>query len=655
MCGIAGFIDYAGETDADQLSAIAADMAGTLRHRGPDDKGTWVDQDTGIALGFQRLSILDLSPLGRQPMVSADGRYVIVYNGEVYNFLELRQQLESLGHSFRGNSDTEVLLAAFVQWGVRAAVERFNGMFALALWDHQDRCLYLVRDRLGIKPLYYGWANRQFIFASELKAVRQHPAFSGEIDRRALTLYLRHNCVPAPYSIYQGFYKLPPGTILRIDAQHLDRETNPQPYWSAKEVVERGSTQPFAGSEKEAVAELNALLKASVKQRMISDVPLGAFLSGGIDSSLIVALMQTQSDRPVKTFSIGFHEAEFDEARYAKKVAHHLGTDHTEHYLTPEETRAVIPLLPTLYDEPFSDSSQIPTYLISKLARQQVTVSLSGDGGDELFGGYNRYYWIPKAWRGIAWMPHWLRSLGAKTINTLLPKNWNHLLSRFTPDSLADSFPIWLLNKLPEIGETLRFNSPEEIYTHFTTHWGEASSVVIKGNEPPLPATNPQEQPREVNLRRWMMFHDMVTYLPNDILAKVDRASMGVSLEVRAPLLDDHRVAEFAAGLPTAWLYRDGHGKWLLRQLLYKYVPRDLVDRPKMGFSVPLGEWLAGPLRDWAESLIDEQRLQREGYFRPEMIRIKWNDLLRNRGSYEHEIWDILMFQAWLSENVHPH
>ncbi|MBD1806558.1 asparagine synthase (glutamine-hydrolyzing) [Microcoleus sp. FACHB-SPT15] len=648
MCGITGFWDTSGQLSAEKMQWLVQGMSDTLLHRGPDDGGTWVDAEVGIALGHRRLSILDLSPEGHQPMHSASSRYVVVFNGEIYNFSELRQELASLGHRFRGHSDTEVMLAGFSEWGLEQAVQRLNGMFAFALWDRQARVLHLGRDRFGEKPLYYGCSGETFLFGSELKALKAHPRFQGKINRDALALFVRHNCIPAPYSIYKGIYKLPPGTILTWKGQG---ELTPIPYWSIKEVAEKGVAKPFAGSESEAVAQLEALLQEAIGLRMVADVPLGAFLSGGIDSSTVVALMQAQSSQPVKTFSIGFYEESYNEAKDAKAVAQHLGCDHTELYVTPEEAIAVIPKLPTLYDEPFSDASQIPTFLVSQLARQHVTVSLSGDGGDELFGGYNRYFWGRRIWQKIGWIPPNLREFAAYGLTTLSPQTWDRLFAGFgslLPAKLRQRQPGYKLHKLAEI---LAVDSPDTMYKGLVSHCKEPESLVLGSLEPSTILTDREKWARLSDFTQRMMFLDTVTYLPDDILTKVDRASMGVSLEARVPFLD-HRLVEFAWQVPLEMKIRNGQGKWLLRQVLYKYVPQKLIERPKMGFGIPIDDWLRGPLRDWAEALLDEKRLREEGFFNPHPIREIWTEHLSGDDDWQYYLWDVLMFQAWLDANV---
>lgn len=580
------------------------------------------------------------------------GRYVVVFNGEIYNHLELRKVLEESGGvlSWRGHSDTETLLAGFAVWGVRETVERCIGMFAFAVWDRQTRVLTLGRDRLGEKPLYYGWQgsgdNSSFLFGSELKAIKAHPSFSGAINRGALSLLMRHSYIPAPHSIYQDIYKLPPGSLLTVSRERRDPVI--ETYWSLTDVAASGNHSPLDGSPQEITDELESLLKSAVRQQMVADVPLGAFLSGGIDSSTVVALMQAQSDRAVKTFTIGFNEEGYNEAVHAKAVARHLGTDHTELYVTPQQAMDVIPKLPTLYCEPFADSSQIPTFLVSQLARQQVTVSLSGDAGDELFSGYNRYVLARKLWGKMSRLPRGVRSLAASSICAVSPSAWNSLLGPM--QSLAPR--TWrqanVGDKLHKGAGVLAARRIDDLYLGLVTHW-EPGGLVIGGTEPatwlrgdPLPLPGLDDVQR-------MMALDAITYLPDDILVKVDRAAMGVSLEGRVPFLD-HRVVEFAWRVPQTMKLRDDVGKWILRQVLYRYVPKDLVERPKMGFGVPIDSWLRGPLRDWAEALLDEGRLRCDGYFNPAPIREKWAEHLSGQRNWQYLLWDVLMFQAWLEQ-----
>ncbi|MGH7231984.1 MAG: asparagine synthase (glutamine-hydrolyzing) [Nitrospiraceae bacterium] len=651
MCGIVGFIERSHRFGNDELRATVLNMANTLRHRGPDDSGAWTDAEIGIALGHRRLSILDLSPEGHQPMRSSCGRYVVSFNGEIYNFQALRSELEDLGYGFRGHSDTEVMLACMSQWGLLSAVKRFNGMFAFALWDREERRLHLVRDRLGEKPLYYGWMGKIFLFGSELKSLRAHNGFQSEVNRDALTLYLRHNYIPAPYSIYRNIHKVQPGAIVTIDPVDGVSPVSTC-YWSARAAAEQGVREPFLGDEREAVAHLDALLRDAVKLRMQADVPLGAFLSGGIDSSTIVALMQAQSDRPVQTFTVGFYEDGYNEAHHANAVAEHLATQHTELYVRPEEAMAVIPRLPILYDEPFSDASQIPTFLISELARRDVTVSLSGDAGDELFAGYNRYFLGRNIWNKIKWMPFKLRVLAARSLRGMSPQSWERLVRRLAPvlpKAIRQRNPGDKIHKLAEI---LTVQSPETFYLGLVSHWRSPASLVLQASEPTTVLSDHAQWADLSDFTHRMMYLDMMTYLPDDILVKVDRASMGVSLEARVPFLD-HRVVEFAWRLPVSMNVRQDQGKWLLRQLLHRYVPKALVERPKMGFGVPLHAWLRGPLREWAEDLLDEKQLRDQGFFDPKPIRELWTEHLSGARDWQYRLWVILMFQAWLEHEQH--
>ncbi len=649
MCGIAGLVDASRSMPSDLLMALAEKMAATLAHRGPDDADTWVEPEAGVAFGHRRLSILDLSPEGRQPMLSANGRYVLSYNGEIYNFLEIRRDLEAMGENFRGSSDTEVLLAAIDRLGLSRALERSNGMFAFALWDRRERILHLCRDRLGQKPLYYGWAGSSFVFGSELKALSAHPEFERTIDRGALALLLRHGQVPAPHSIYQGIYKLPPGTLLNLPLDQLKRGDlpSPQPFWSARRAAEAGLADPFDGSPEEAVSHLGELLGTAVRQCMVSDVPLGAFLSGGVDSSTVVALMQSQSGEAIKTFSIGFDDDHYNEAHHAAAVARHLGTDHTELYVTDRDARDVIPSLPALYDEPFADSSQIPTHLVSKLAREHVTVSLSGDGGDELFGGYNRYSWGSSMARVLAATPASLRRAAACAVTGIPVGGWNglaHALSWALPRRYRYT---QVGDKMHKLAGILDSDCREQMYWRLTSLWQDPGAAVIDSEEPVTILGDRRNWPPLDGFVHQMMLLDSQTYLPDDILTKVDRASMGVSLESRIPLLD-HRVFEFAWRLPLAIKMRNGVGRWPLRQVLYRHVPPALIERPKMGFGVPIADWLRGGLRDWAADLLDESRLRRDGFFEPEPIRRKWSEHLSGQRNWQYQLWAVLMFQAWL-------
>ncbi|GMU52089.1 MAG: asparagine synthetase B [Candidatus Xenobia bacterium] len=621
-------------------------MLARLKHRGPDDRGTWTEPQRGVALGQTRLSILDLSQNGHQPMESACGRYVITYNGEIYNFPALRAELEAKGARFRGTSDTEVLLAAVTTWGLTEALRRSVGMFAFALWDRRAAKLHLVRDRVGKKPLYYGWCGDTFLFGSELKALRAHPHFRADLNRDAITLYLRHSCIPAPYCIYRGISKLTPATILTLEGRNLTQEC----YWSARSVALEGLRHPVAARDGETLDRLDTLLREATRQRMNSDVPLGAFLSGGVDSSLVVALMQAQSSRPVRTFSIGYHDPAYDEADSARAVAQSLGSEHTELYISWEEAMNVVPLLPTLYDEPFSDSSQIPTYLVSQLARTQVTVCLTGDGGDEGFGGYNRYVWATRVWRRMGRLPTGLRRILAGLLSLLPPNTWNDLYRRLAfllPARWSQRLPG---DKLQKLAAVLSASGPKELYRGIVSHWSEPTSVVLDAEEPASALTAGSRLEVELpNFGLWMMYMDLVTYLPDDILTKVDRATMGVSLEARNPLLD-HRVLEFAWRLPMDWKIRNGVGKWVLRRLLRRYLPASLFERPKMGFQVPIDRWLRGPLRSWAEELLEPGRLRRQGLLRPEPIQVRWREHLSERRNWAESLWDVLMLCAWLEQ-----
>lgn len=651
MCGLVGFIGGRWSSDSGNMPALLRGMVQCIHHRGPDHSDVWTDDEDRVALAHARLAILDLSPAGNQPMRSPSGRYMIVYNGEIYNHMDLRRQLNEGGATFewRGHSDTESLLASIEIWGLEESLKRSIGMFAFALWDRQEKALFLGRDRLGEKPLYYGWqgkgAERTFLFGSELKAMAIHPAFEGEIDRDALILYVRHAYIPAPHSIYSGIAKLKPGCILRLGQG--ESEPAIHNFWSAAAAAEAGVAHPLRLSPEEAVDELEKLLTDAVGQQMMADVPLGAFLSGGVDSSTIVALMQAQSSRPVKSFSIGFNEEEYNEAKHAKAVAEHLRTDHTEMYVTPREAMEVIPRLPAIYDEPFGDNSQIPTFLVSQLAGRHVTVSLSGDAGDELFGGYNRYKLTAGMWRRLSKVPRPLRQLAARGLTTLSPATWNRIAQiadPLLPQSAKMALPG---DKIHKGAGVLASRSVAELYLSLVSLWREPAALVIGGKEPDTPLTGHMPRLESMSEVERMMALDLITYLPDDILAKVDRAAMSVSLETRVPLLN-HRVVEFAWRLPLEYKLRDGETKWPLRQILYRHVPKALIERPKMGFGVPVGDWLRGPMRDWAEALLDPQRLAREGYFRPEPVRRLWQAHLDGHVNEQYRLWMVLMFQAWL-------
>lgn len=645
MCGICGFVDSRAEANAEALRSRVRQMAASITHRGPDDSGTWVNSGCGVALGFRRLSIVDLSPTGHQPMCSPDDRFVIVFNGEVYNYRDIRSTLLSHGHKFRGTSDTEVMLAAFSEWGIQKAVEQFNGQFAFALWDAEFAQLYLVRDRIGVKPLYYGWLGERFYFSSELKALHRHPEFQPEIDRIALGQYFKYCYVPAPRSIYKGIKKLPPASILSIDPQTPGENPGLHKYWRLPS-QDFAKEQPANLDERETVDQLEDLLRESISLRMLADVPVGAFLSGGVDSSTVVALMQDQNSQPIKTFSIGFNEFGFNEAHHAKRVADHIGTDHAELYVSTKEAMEVIPRLPHIYDEPFADSSQIPTLLVSQLARMHVTVSLSGDGGDELFMGYNRYQWGETIWRRIGWIPTRLRRFFARIINHT-PIDWW--------DAIYKSLTVVLpeRKRLPQFGDKLQKfaavldeGTPSSLYEQLVSFWSNPTELVLGATANGFsPADYLGWNNRYID---WMSRVDFHTYLPDDILTKVDRASMSASLEARVPMLDDHRVVEFAYGLPAVLKIRNGTTKWPLRQVLYRYVPQELIERPKMGFGMPIDQWLRGPLRDWAEAYLDSRKLQQEGFLNVTPIREKWAQHQRGDRNWQYHLWSVLMFQAWL-------
>lgn len=639
MCGIAGMVSRT-ETD---LSLRVGQMLSSIRYRGPDDSGVWTDASVGIGLGHARLSILDLTAAGHQPMMSASQRYVVVFNGEIYNHLELREQLP--GISWRGHSDTETLLAAIEVWGIEKTLPSLVGMFAFGLWDRVERRLFLVRDRIGEKPLYYGWCNGTFLFGSELKALAAHPDWRGEIDRGALACYMRYAYVPLPHSIYVGIQKLIPGTFIAISAGDKPGSwPEPQPYWSALNVSRQSILSEL--SEEDAAEQADRLLRQAIKGQMVADVPLGAFLSGGVDSSTVVALMQAQSPRPIKTFSIGFEESEYDEAKYAKAVAAHLGTEHTELYVTPADALAVIPRLPFIFDEPFGDSSGIPTHLVAQLARRHVTVALSGDGGDELFGGYNRYFWARSIWHRCGSIPVGLRRWIAWALTCISPQRWDQfgsLIRAIGPAELQMATPGDKLHKLAGI---LDAGNQAEVYRRLVSQHREPSSLVIGTEESSIWADAQAKGLARQDFSERMMFQDLVGYLTDDILPKVDRAAMAVSLETRIPMLD-HRLVEFSWRLPLPMKIRNGQGKWLLRRVLDRYVPRHLLERPKMGFGVPLDAWLRGPLREWAEDLLSERRIRREGFLHPGPIRQKWQEHLSGRRSWQYWLWNVLMFQAW--------
>lgn len=651
MCGIAGFLG--GEwSQSQEINATLTRMIQSLHHRGPDHQGRWIDPDAQVGLAHCRLAVVDLSSAGNQPMESDSGRYVIIYNGEIYNHRHLRAQLCAEGYmrNWRGHSDTETLLAAIETWGVRVSLQRSTGMFAFALWDRSERTLTLARDRLGEKPLYYGrqTAAGPLLFGSQLNAIAQHPSFRRQVDRQALTLLLRYNYVPAPFSIFRGIAKLIPGTFVTVN--HTGSEPLVESYWSAVDVAARGVGEPLQLGEEEALEELERLLERAIGDQMIADVPLGAFLSGGIDSSVVVAIMQKLARRPVRTFTIGFNEKSYNEAEHARAVAAHLGTDHTDLYVTPEQAREVIPRLPQIYDEPFADSSQIPTYLVSALARDHVTVALSGDGGDEVFAGYNRYLYTAELWNKISKLPKPLRAAAARTLTAVPPTAWTKMGDAARPILPRLARVGRLGDKVHKGASLLTCDSSDELYRHMVSQWRDPCSAVIDGEEPAseyMIAANLAE----LGQVERMMARDLVGYLPDDILVKVDRAAMAVSLETRIPFLNQD-VIEFAWRLPFDFRLRRGRTKWILRKLLHRHVPDALVERPKMGFAIPIGAWLRGPLRDWAEGLLDERRLRYEGYFCADTVRRIWHAHLTGAVDHEHRLWSVLMFQQWLAENT---
>ncbi len=642
MCGFTGFISKSNISGVQQSRSIAARMLETIEHRGPDAGEIWQDPDVQCVMGHRRLSIIDLTPEGAQPMESASGRYIIAYNGEIYNFRQLRRDCENRGVSFRGRSDTEVMLAVIETYGLNQALQKFNGMFAFALWDRRERRLHLARDRMGKKPLYIGWAGKTLVFASELKSLAAHPDFKRELNKEVVALYLRYSCVPAPRCIYQNTWSLAAGQRLSIDLEHLspgdDLSCAMEAYWNHTEAMNQAQLRKNEQvSDEEAITTFETILGTCVEDRMISDVPLGAFLSGGIDSSAVTALMQSKSIKPVQTYSIGFEEAGFDESVYARKVADHLGTDHHELILRSADALEVIPKLSTIYDEPFADISAIPTYLVCRFARSDVTVALSGDGGDEMLGGYNRHVLGPRLWRKMRGMPKFARSILAGLIRSVPPQQWNRALKNLPQAG----------TRIHKIADILSKGSERDIYMTLLSTWNQPSDLIAGGaNEPVIPLTAPNSGVDELSFAEKMMFWDALCYLPDDILVKVDRASMAVSLEARAPLLDK-RIYDHVWSLPERFKIRDGQGKWLLREVLARHVPRDLFERPKQGFAMPVGDWLRGDLREWAEVLLDEKSMQADGIFNAKMVNKIWADHKVGRGNHAERLWTILMFQGW--------
>jgi asparagine synthase (glutamine-hydrolysing) len=638
MCGIAGFLTGASGGLARQLAEVSSAMDVCLQHRGPDDHGVWIDEESGVALVHRRLSILDLSPAGHQPMISADGRFVIIYNGEVYSHQPIAAELAARGHKFHGHSDTEVIVNSFAVNGIEATLKRMIGMFAIALWDRRDRTLTLIRDRLGIKPLYWAKFGKLFLFGSELKALRAHPGWTAQIDRNAVAAFMRHNYIPAPHTIYQGVYKLEPGTILTLPWQG---EPQISRFWNARTIAHDGALSPLEGSDADLTEQLEALLQDAVARRMIADVPLGAFLSGGVDSSTVVALMQQAGLGKVRTFSIGFEIPGYNEAPYAAAVAEHLRTDHTELTVNAGQALDLIPRLPDIYDEPFADSSQIPTYLVSAMTRKHVTVALSGDGGDELFAGYNRYQLTERFWQALSVLPRAMRNAAASALTMVRPDRWTSLAAvlpaRLRPPQTGD--------KLYKMAAVLKLDNFDALYRRLVSHW-EPSEVALHAQEPPSIINDEKISQEFPDPLARMQFLDLVTYLPDDILTKVDRASMAVALEARVPLLD-HRVVEFSWRLPRRAKVRNHTTKWILRQVLYRHVPRTLIERPKMGFGIPLGEWLRGPLREWAEALLNEDRLRDAALLDHKVVRRFWQEHLDGSRNWQYLLWNVLMLEAW--------
>lgn len=647
MCGVTGYLSPGGFSGESAKSTLLG-MRDSLLHRGPDDAGIWFDESVGVALGHRRLSVLDLSRAGRQPMLSQSGRYVIVFNGEIYNHETIRQKLQHLGRSdWRGQSDTESLLAAIECWGLERALTSLIGMFAFALWDRKERKLFLARDRLGEKPLYYGWHGGVFLFGSELSALRAHPAFKAEISHDSLSLYLRYGYIPAPQCIWADIKKLTPGTWVSIGATDRNTEVFPQTYWSLRQAALVGEANPFKGSDEEAIESLDTVLKASVAGQLAADVPVGAFLSGGVDSSTVAALMQAHSSQRVKTFTVGFRESSYDEAVHARRIADHLGTDHTELYVTAAEARKLIPDLPRIYTEPFGDSSAIPTYLVSQLAGRQVTVSLSGDGGDELFGGYDRYLRYLSLWKSREMVPVSLRRVLSRALRSDGPRYLNSAVKRLAGFA-GNPFGRSLVDRSHRVADLLDSSDYAGFYRVATSHWNPPPtfSPIMQVEH----GLSDQMQNEFINTLDTMMAQDSVTYLPDGILVKVDRAAMAVGLETRVPLLD-HRVVELAWRMPAGLKVRDGQGKWLLRKVLDRYVPKELTNRPKMGFGVPMDQWLRGPLREWGENLLGENRIRQEGFLDSTLIRKRWDEHQRGENNWCDSLWLVLMWQSWLEAN----
>jgi len=650
MCGVTGFLGGEKSYNLNDSSPIINSMLNKIHHRGPDDHGYWSDSNKGVNLGHKRLSIVDLSQTGHQPMHSISKRYVVVFNGEIYNHIKLRQNLikENKSSNWIGTSDTETLLAGFDAWGIEKTIAKCIGMFSLAIWDKANKTLNLIVDRIGEKPLYYGWQGRgktkTFLFGSELKALKEHPAFEKNINRDSLSLLMRHSYISHPNSIWKGIHKLEPGTILTISLNSSEPKLTK--YWSADQVIKNRKLTNNHLSEEEAVNQLDKLLQNIISKQMLADVPVGAFLSGGVDSSIIAALMQAQSTSKIKTFTIGFNEDKQNEAHYAKKIADHLGTNHTELILSAADAKNIIPMIPSIYDEPFADSSQIPTYLVSKLARNDVKVALTGDGADEILCGYNRYRVSNKLWSKYNKIPYCLRKVGSQTISTIPAGVLNSLHKVFPMKNKSNNFS----DRVFKGGRLLKAKNIDQFYLEFISYWNDPEALVINSKEPKTILNSNHEGTHKMSNIERMMYLDLLSYLPGDILTKVDRASMAVSLETRLPYMD-HRLIEYAWSLPNEYKYKNGQTKWVLKEVLNKYIPKKLYDRPKQGFGIPINEWLKGSLREWAEELLNEQKLKEQGYFDVKKIREKWIQHQSGKSNWQHQIWNILMFQSWLEEN----
>lgn len=639
MCGIAGYIGKVSNPNECLNSMVHA-----INHRGPDNRGIWLNQSNSVGFAHARLSILDLSSAGHQPMHSSCNNLVMIFNGEIYNHVEIRSELEKIQkRDWQGHSDTETLLAAIEHWGLDTTLKKSKGMFALAIWDKKKKILSLVSDRMGEKPIYYGWINGQFVFASELKALKKFPNFSNQIDQDALTLFLRFNSIPSPYSIYKDIYKLEQGQVIQF---HLDSWTiNKSNYWSTEEEVIASNLNKLKGSSQRIITKLDEVLTNAVTSQMLSDVPLGAFLSGGIDSSSIVAIMQANSNEKINTFSIGFYDDNYDEAKHAKEIAQYIGTNHHEMYVSEKHALDVIPNLPNIYDEPFADSSQIPTYLLSKFAKEHVTVALSGDAGDELFGGYNRYVFAKNIFSKISKTPVFFKSALSGAIRSISEEKWNRYLNGILGKKYAN-----IGVKLNKVANILNANSISDLQFRLASQIQNPSDWLNYSSDVKTKLDDDIERFQGLDHIEKMLAYDLITYLPTDILTKVDRAAMSVSLETRLPFLD-RDVIRFSSSMPINLKIRNGVTKWALREVLYKYVPKELVNKPKMGFAVPLAAWLRGPLRDWGESMLNEKRLSQEGYFDVEFVRNKWLKHLSCKENHEHQLWNVLMFQAWLERN----